>query len=317
MTRDNRDRQRPAGGRRGSEGINPLWPVLFVLVLLLGAYLWLQRDQLPDPASLDPTRTPEQPLDSAPVAESGDDPQSTQPQYRVPGPSAEDGTDEMERERQQREADGGNGEPAEPGQAARVDLPDLDESDEAMQEVLAEETTPEQTTSLFVPESMIRHFVVTIDNMTTAKLPQKFNVTQTPPGEFRVEEVEDGIYHLDPANYRRYERYINYAEMLGTGRFISVYTSYYPLFQKAYEELGYPDRYFNDRLVEVIDHLLATPEVEEPVELKRSRVFYEFVDPELEDLTAGQKVLIRMGPDNRARVRAGLQDLRDRLTSLE
>ena len=41
-----------------------------------------------------------------------------------------------------------------------------------------------------------------------------------------------------------------------------VYERLYPLFQQAYEDLGYPGKYFNDRLVEVIDHLLQTPEAQ-------------------------------------------------------
>ena len=43
-----------------------------------------------------------------------------------------------------------------------------------------------------------------------------------------------------------------------------MYKQYYPLFQQAYVDLGYPEGYFNDRLVEVIDHLLATPGRDRP-----------------------------------------------------
>ncbi len=51
----------------------------------------------------------------------------------------------------------------------------------------------------------------------------------------------------------------------------------------------------NDRLIEVIDNLLATPDVEGPVYLTKPEAVYLFEDPELEALTAGQKVLLRMG----------------------
>ncbi len=49
--------------------------------------------------------------------------------------------------------------------------------------------------------------------------------------------------------------------------------------QQAYEDLGYPGQYFNDRLVEVIDHLLQAPDLRGPIELKQGRVFYEYADP--------------------------------------
>jgi len=79
--------------------------------------------------------------------------------------------------------------------------------------------------------------------------------------------------------------------------------------------LGYPDGYFNDRAVAVIDQLLATPQPAEPVRLVRPHVLYEFADPKLEALSSGQKLLIRMGPDNAARVKTVLAELRTRIAS--
>jgi hypothetical protein len=96
-----------------------------------------------------------------------------------------------------------------------------------------------------------------------------------------------------------------------------MYKQYYPLFQQAYVDLGYPDGYFNDRLVEVIDHLLATPDIAGPVQLKRPSVNYEFADTELENRSAGQKALIRMGSDNAAVVKAKLRELRKAVAKQE
>ena len=61
----------------------------------------------------------------------------------------------------------------------------------------------------------------------------------------------------------------------------------------------FPGRYFNDRLVEVIDQLLATPDVSEPlkvhlpqingpVQSERPWVLYEFDDPALQSLLSPQ-----------------------------
>jgi hypothetical protein len=43
-------------------------------------------------------------------------------------------------------------------------------------------------------------------------------------------------------------------------------------------------------------------------------VLYEFADPSLEQRSAGQKMLIRMGPVNESRVKAKLRDIRRALT---
>ena len=92
------------------------------------------------------------------------------------------------------------------------------------------------------------------------------------------------------------------------------YLRFYPLFQKAYERLGYPNAYFNDRLIEVIDHLLATPEPEGPIVLVRPNVLFEFADPDLEALSSGQKLMLRMGPDNAATLKRLLVKFRQKLT---
>ena len=89
-----------------------------------------------------------------------------------------------------------------------------------------------------------------------------------------------------------------------------VYEHLYPLFQQSYEDLGYPGKYFNDRLVEVIDTLLQAPEITTPVALVQPKVFYEFADPELEARPAGQKLLIRMGPANERTLKAKLREFR-------
>ena len=93
-----------------------------------------------------------------------------------------------------------------------------------------------------------------------------------------------------------------------------MYRRFYPLFQKSYERLGYPNAYFNDRVVEIIDHLLETPEAETPTRLVRPHVLYEFEDSDLESLSSGQKLLIRMGSEHAAYIKRALRGLRSRIT---
>ena len=103
---------------------------------------------------------------------------------------------------------------------------------------------------------------------------------------------------------------ISFAQNTDTKSLASVYFKLYPLFQQSYEDLGYPGQYFNDRLVEVIDDMLKTPDVQGPIELTQPKVFYEYADPKLEGLSAGQKLLLRMGPSNEAAMKAKLREFR-------
>jgi hypothetical protein len=93
-------------------------------------------------------------------------------------------------------------------------------------------------------------------------------------------------------------------------RVADTYRRFYPLFQTAYVNLGYPEGYFNDRLIEVIDHLLETPVVEQPIALVRPNVLYRFADPKIESLSSGQKLLIRMGNEHAANLKTTLRDFR-------
>lgn len=97
---------------------------------------------------------------------------------------------------------------------------------------------------------------------------------------------------------------------MDTAALVSGYARLYPLFQQAYRELGNGDAYFNDRLVEVLDHLLAAPEIAPPIRLVRPKVYWEFREPALEQMSAGHKLMVRMGPAQAARVKAKLREIR-------
>ena len=68
------------------------------------------------------------------------------------------------------------------------------------------------------------------------------------------------------------------------------------------------------RLVVVIDHLLETPDLHEPVALTQQKVMYEFADPALEKRSAGQKLLLRSGPENERAIKSKLREIRAALT---
>jgi hypothetical protein len=115
---------------------------------------------------------------------------------------------------------------------------------------------------------------------------------------------------IDAKNPERYASYVQLIKSVDTPKLVAVYRQFYPVFQRAYVELGYPNAYFNDRLVEALDDLLAAPEPEEPIRLAQPKVLYEFADPALESRSAGQKIMIRMGRDNAVSIKAKLREIR-------
>lgn len=187
-------------------------------------------------------------------------------------------------------------------------------SDEGMQQAAGDMIGLQSLERFFNLDSIARRFVLTVDNLPRGQVPQRHVLAKQVEGRF-LATGNDGSFTLDPANYRRYAPYIKLAEAIDTKKLLAVYVHFYPLFQAEYRNLGYPDRYFNDRLIDTIDDVLAAPEVKGPIKLVQPKVRYEYADPELESLSAGQKIMIRMGPENAARVKAKLREIRRELTS--
>jgi hypothetical protein len=195
-----------------------------------------------------------------------------------------------------------------------VALPPLDDSDGyfllALVDIFGSAVEP-----VLVNEALIDNFVATIDNLTRSHVAEKIRPVGRLTQSFIADAADDkGLYYLNPDSYERYDLLVNLAVRADLEVVAETYRRFYPLFQESYVRLGYPDAYFNDRAVEVIDHLLLTPEPTDPIRLVRPHVLYEFADPELEALSSGQKLLLRMGSENATKTRLALQGFRALIT---
>lgn len=262
-----------------------LWPVLVVLALGLVAIFYPRRAAEPPP---EPVTLPEPRATLAP-----------EPAFELPEPAPEPPPSFIEQE---------SPEPLPP-------LPALDESDAAARAALAAAAGADLTEHWVVPESIIRKLVATIDNLPHEALWMKSRVVPAVAGRLQVAGPEDAP-RLAEENFARYAPLIRLVAAVDTAALATAYQRHYPLLQQAYEELGYPGRQFHYRALEVIDHLLATPQVRGPIGLVQPHVLYRYADPELEALSSGQKILLRIGPDHRGTVRNKLLELRAALTAL-
>ena len=189
----------------------------------------------------------------------------------------------------------------------------LESSDDALLEALTNFFGKKTLAELFDLKEMARRFVVTVDNLPRKQVPLRYRLFQPVAGKF-LTTGEDENYRINPDNYRRYQSYVLLADAVDAKTLMQVYVRFYPLFQKEYMNLGYPKGYFNDRLVEAIDDLLAAPEIPGRIDLIRPKVMYQFADLFLEELSAGQKIMIRMGAENCTRIKVKLREIRQELT---
>jgi hypothetical protein len=255
---------------------NSFWPLLFVAIIAaVGGFAWYVQTQKTAPQAL--TTPP-----PAPAA--------------APAPPPADHY------------------PVESTQAPAKPLPPLNASDGEMRRSLAELLGEKALDQFFPLKDLIRRIVATVDNLPREHVSSRLMALKAVPGHFAVSSADGGL-SINPENYSRYAPYVHLVEAVDVKKLVALYAHLYPLFQQAYVELGFPDGYFNDRLVAVIDNLLATPRLEGTVRLLQPNLMYQYSDPRLESLSAGQKILLRMGPENAAAVEAKLRELRTEVTS--
>lgn len=254
----------------------------FVLLAVLLLWLWSTRSEPPSPVAPAPqVQHPTEPPPSPKV--------SVTPQIQHPVPSVEQ-------------------------PLAAADVPGA----------LADLLGAKAAASFLQTDNFPRRFAATVDSLAREHSPPAMWPVLPTPGRFTVEERPEGTV-ISPENAARYTPVVLLAGTVDVPAAVRLYRRMYPLLQQAQRDLGMGDQYLNDRLFALIDLLLATPEAPEAprVELVQVRgpvpslqpwVRYQFVDPELEALTAGQKILVRVGPVNQRRLKAKLVELRKELS---
>ncbi len=271
------------------------WLMALIVVLGLGgiSYLWWQKQQMQIQAPIAAVQLPT----PAPVVQAPEPAASKAANYPIEAVAAQ--------------------------QAASVPLPALDMQGDAVRDALIGLMGRQSVLSFFDLDDFARRVVATIDNLARPHASVRLWPVVPAPARFLVME-RDGVKYVAKGNADRYSAFVRFASGIDTAGAVALYVRMYPMLQKAYEELGYPDKQFNNRLVEVIDQLLQTPEPEKPITLtltqvqgpiavQRPWVRYEYADPDLQSRSAGQKILLRMGVRHTQTLKAKLRELRERI----
>ena len=270
--------------------------VLVALLALLAAWQWMQTEPAKpaEPATAAQTEAPQ----SAPSLAPASNPPPTEPAIAHPVP---------------------------PSPTGAPSLPALQSSDATVLRLLTDLLGAKAVQDFLQQGDFIRHFVATVDNLGRDHASSMIWPMNPTPGHFTELVLEksgdkvEAIETISPQNALRYRPFVQFVSAMDATKAARLYFSVYPLFQQAYEELGFPKKYFNDRLVQVLDLLIATPEPTSALELHQiavpgmatsTRPLFEFADPALEHLSAGQKILLRVGADNAQQLRRKLTEFR-------
>jgi len=181
-------------------------------------------------------------------------------------------------------------------------LPPLDSSDEVVKAGLLGLNWQPGLATLFASDELIRRFVVQVDNIAQGRIVPEQALFKGMKQDFRAKTVGQG-YQLDAANYARYDRYLTLLESADPQAVAALFQRFYPLLQSAYEELGYPNAQFNQRVQQAIQVLLDSPEVADEPALSLPSVHYAFADNELEQKGLAHKQMVRLGQKNQQRLK--------------
>lgn len=207
-----------------------------------------------------------------------------------------------------------------PAEADLFAPPDSSAADARVRELAADASSNPQLARWLERTQLAHLFAVAVDQVAEGRSPRRQFAFARPRGAFLVLGSEadaeaEPSYRIDPAGYRRYDTIVGIVDSLDPEACARAYRALLPVFQAAYEELGYPDQSFDARFREAAEEILATPEIEREPALRAHVKRYEFADERLESLSDVQKQLLRMGPKHvrtvQAKTRAVLQELNE------
>jgi hypothetical protein len=189
-----------------------------------------------------------------------------------------------------------------------VTIPPLDASDSVVR-TLVQALSESPAVMAWLPTSgLIRNFTVVVSNIADGATPAKHLTSLRPASAFRVVE-QGGDTYVDPRSYDRYTRIADAVASIDPAAAARLYGTLKPRIEEANRELGVQNASFDRTLTRAIVALLETPVVDSPPRLKPKGIGYAYADERLEQLTAAQRQLLRMGPRNERVIKARLREI--------
>jgi hypothetical protein len=186
-------------------------------------------------------------------------------------------------------------------------LPSLESSDEYVRDQVS--LLSPGMADWLKQDDLVRRFAVVIDNARVGDYPRRQIVFLTPTAKFPVRQDGDRML-LDPDGYHRFDSFVDTAISIDPQRAVALVRTLSPLLVEALKELGAKDPDPTIAIRESIEKVLATPDLEGDIEVVQPKVYYQFADPNLEALKPLQKQLLRMGPQNLARIKSYLTQVK-------
>ncbi len=161
---------------------------------------------------------------------------------------------------------------------------------------------------------ILRRLVAAVNLIAEGNSPRAVLGFLNPQGPFEVVDRYGKLYASNKS-YARYELVTRVLTSIDTAAAGRAYRQLKPYLDSAFSEIGRPGKPFEEVIREAIDRLLETPIPQTEAVLQPKGLGYAYADPQLEGLSAAQKHLLRMGPENAQAIQAWLKKVKPTLSS--
>jgi len=192
--------------------------------------------------------------------------------------------------------------------APPVNLPPLDQMDGFLRPLLAALSSRPELANWLATDDLIGQLATAIDQAAAGASPARDFKVIRPAARF-VPGGRGDRRVIDPASYRRYDGLVQTITAIDASNVAKIYKTIRPRLNEAYQRMGNPTGDVDRGLAQVLDILLDTPVVKDPVAIVEGDGSWEFADEDLEELRPTQKQLLRMGSANVDRLLVWLRAL--------
>jgi len=182
-------------------------------------------------------------------------------------------------------------------------LPKLDESDEDIRDALADIPLGNAGQQYLMSSNVIERGTSIIYLLMQGEVPYKLLPIARPKEAFPI--ADDGTQVVVSADgFARYDALAQWLMSLDVEALAAALARFTPLFKEAWSYYGEEAEAFDFAVVSALDMIANTPDVDlAGARLVRKEAVWLYEDPDIEGLSALQKQVLRMGPDNAAIVK--------------
>ncbi|MCC7178025.1 MAG: DUF3014 domain-containing protein [Acidobacteria bacterium] len=199
--------------------------------------------------------------------------------------------------------------------AETVVLPPLEQMDPFLRGLLGALSARPELARWLATDGLIQQMAAAIDRVSRGASPASDLRVLAPDREFLTTR-RGRSREVDSASYARYDGIAATLAGMDPAAVARIYRTIRPRLDEAYKAMGRADSDVDVAVQRALEVLVATPIPEGPIRVVEGRgATWAFADPALEALDPAQKQLLRMGPDNAARVIDTLRRIQQQLAS--